>query len=180
MCNVWHCVTISLVQSCSRTGTINFIFDTLHLFVHITSHLICRPFDLMHITYIHIHKQIHWVNKTRSVLSRVIKGTTDILGFTPQKATEPQSRTRWICRRNRWSPTLHRAFCFSFGRHSTWSQFNSVYFIKPNITNYEFASEGFTLCTYTTSLTFDLTSDQEKRPWNRKKTFHMEWKGRSL
>jgi len=26
-------------------------------------------------------------------------------------------------------------------------QFNSVYFVEPNITNYEFASEGFTICT---------------------------------
>jgi len=38
----------------------------------------------------------------------------------------------------------------------------SVYFIKANITNYEFASERFTICTHTTSLTFDLTSNQEK------------------
>jgi len=45
-------------------------------------------------------------------------------------------------------------------------QFNSVYFIWPNITNYEFPSEGFTICTHTTSLTFDLTSDQEKLPGN--------------
>jgi len=53
-------------------------------------------------------------------------------------------------------------------------QFNSVYFVKPIITNYNFASEGFTICTHTTSLSQDLTSDQEKRPRNRKKTFHRE------
>jgi len=47
-----------------------------------------------------------------------------------------------------------------------------VYFIQPNTTHYEFASEGFTICTRTTSLTFDLTSDQGKLPKNtRKKTF---------
>jgi len=34
----------------------------------------------------------------------------------------------------------------------------------PDITNYKFASEGFTICTHTTSLTFDLTSDQEQLP----------------
>uniref|UniRef100_A0A8C2Z857 Protein kinase N3 n=1 Tax=Cyclopterus lumpus TaxID=8103 RepID=A0A8C2Z857_CYCLU len=36
----------------------------------------------------------------------------------------------------------------------------------PNITNYKLSSEGFTICTHTTSLTFDLTSDQEKLPKN--------------
>jgi len=38
-------------------------------------------------------------------------------------------------------------------------QFNSVYLIQPNITNYEFASEGFTICTHTTSLwsTYNIT-----------------------
>jgi len=35
-------------------------------------------------------------------------------------------------------------------------QFNSVSFIQPNITNYLFASEGFTICTHTTSLSQDL------------------------
>jgi len=48
---------------------------------------------------------------------------------------------------------------------------NSVYFVQPNITNYKFASEGFTICTHSTSLTFDLTSDQEKLPRNRKNPF---------
>jgi len=33
-----------------------------------------------------------------------------------------------------------------------------------NIKNYEFASVGFTICPHRTSLTFDLTSDQEKLP----------------
>jgi len=33
----------------------------------------------------------------------------------------------------------------------------------PNITLYKFVSKGFTICTHTTSLTFDLTSDQEIR-----------------
>jgi len=47
-------------------------------------------------------------------------------------------------------------------------QFNSVYFIQPRITNYKFASGGFTICTHTTSLTFDLTSNQEQLPRNRK------------
>jgi len=36
---------------------------------------------------------------------------------------------------------------------------NSLYFIYPSITNFKFASEGFIICTHTTSLTFDLTSD---------------------
>jgi len=34
---------------------------------------------------------------------------------------------------------------------------------------HKFASEGFTVCTHTTSLTFDLTSDQEKLPRNKKR-----------
>jgi len=50
------------------------------------------------------------------------------------------------------------------------TQFNSVYFVQPIITHYKFASECFTICTHTTSLTFDLTSDQEELPRNRKKT----------
>jgi len=43
-------------------------------------------------------------------------------------------------------------------------QLNSVYFIKPIVTNNKLASEGFTICTHMTSLTFDLTSDQGKTP----------------
>jgi len=49
--------------------------------------------------------------------------------------------------------------------------FNSVYFIQPNITNEKFSSEGFTVCTHMTSLTFDLTSDQEQLPRNPKNPF---------
>jgi len=48
------------------------------------------------------------------------------------------------------------------------------------MTNYEFASEGFTICMHTTSLTFDLTSDQEKLPRKKKKNFHRGKKGRNL
>jgi len=44
------------------------------------------------------------------------------------------------------------------------SVFNSVYFL-----NYKFTSEGFTICTHTASLTFDLTSDQEKLPRKRRR-----------
>jgi len=47
-------------------------------------------------------------------------------------------------------------------------QFNSVYFISPNITNYKFASKGFTICRHRTQ---DLTPDQEKLPRNRKNPF---------
>jgi len=36
-------------------------------------------------------------------------------------------------------------------------KFNSVYFIQPNITNYVFASEDFTIRPHRTSLTFDLS-----------------------
>jgi len=50
-------------------------------------------------------------------------------------------------------------------------QFNSVYFVQPKIKNYKFASKGLIICTHTTSLTFDLTSDQEKLPRNRKNPF---------
>jgi len=53
-------------------------------------------------------------------------------------------------------------------------QFNSVCFVSPIITDHTFASEGFTICTHRTSLTFDLTSDQEKLPRNRKKNVHGE------
>jgi len=42
----------------------------------------------------------------------------------------------------------------------------SVYVVQPNITISEFASEGFTIWTHTTSLTFDLTSDQKPLPNN--------------
>jgi len=59
--------------------------------------------------------------------------------------------------------------------------FNSVYFVSPDITNYKFPSAGFTTCTHTTSLTFDLTSDQEKLPRNIfKKTFTREKRWRTL
>jgi len=49
--------------------------------------------------------------------------------------------------------------------------FNSMQFIfvPPNITNYKLHSEGFTIRTHTTSLTSDLTSDQEKLSRNRRK-----------
>jgi len=60
---------------------------------------------------------------------------------------------------------------------------NSIQFIlySPNITNYKFASGGFTICTHTTSLTFDLTSDQEKVPKHRRrKNIHADKKGRNL
>jgi len=57
---------------------------------------------------------------------------------------------------------------------------DSVYFVKPNITNYKFASEGFTICTHTTSLSQDLTSDQEKLPKNRKNPFTVKIKERNL
>jgi len=47
--------------------------------------------------------------------------------------------------------------------------FSSIQFISyspiSQITN-KFASEGFTICTHTTSSTFDLSSDQEKLPRN--------------
>jgi len=38
------------------------------------------------------------------------------------------------------------------------------------------ASEGFKICPHTTSLTFDLSSDQEKLPKNRKNPFSGEKK----
>jgi len=50
--------------------------------------------------------------------------------------------------------------------------FNSVYFIQPDITNDKFASEDFTISTHMTSLTFVLTSDQEKLPSNRNGISH--------
>jgi len=46
--------------------------------------------------------------------------------------------------------------------------FNSVYFIQPNITNYTFASKGFTVSTHSTALPQDLTPDQETLPRNKK------------
>jgi len=45
---------------------------------------------------------------------------------------------------------------------------NSVYFVSPDIKNYKCSTEGFTVCTHTTPLTFDLTSEQEKLPRNNK------------
>jgi len=50
-------------------------------------------------------------------------------------------------------------------------QFNSVYFVKPNITNYKLASGGLTICTHITSLSQDLTLNQEKLPRYRKNPF---------
>jgi len=49
-------------------------------------------------------------------------------------------------------------------------QFSLFYTAKYD--KLQMASKGFTVCTHTTSLTFDLTSDQEKLPRNRKKTFY--------
>jgi len=43
-------------------------------------------------------------------------------------------------------------------------QFNSVYFVQPNIPNYKFASKGFTICTHMTSLSQDLNNGSEKNP----------------
>jgi len=40
---------------------------------------------------------------------------------------------------------------------SVFTSDTAVYFIQPNITNLDFSSEGFTICTHTTSLTFDLS-----------------------
>jgi len=48
----------------------------------------------------------------------------------------------------------------------------SVHFGEPNIRNCKLPSEDFTICTHTTSLPFDLTSDQEKLPKKQKKLFH--------
>jgi len=45
---------------------------------------------------------------------------------------------------------------------------------------HKFTSSGFTICTHSTSLTFDLTSDQEKLPKNRKKNFSWGEKDRKL
>jgi len=60
--------------------------------------------------------------------------------------------------------------------------FDSIQFViyKPNITNYELASEGLTIWTHTTSLTFDLTSDKGKLPRNSKKMTFMGKNGRNL
>jgi len=59
--------------------------------------------------------------------------------------------------------------------------FNSVYFVYAIITNYKIALEGFTICTHTTSLSQEITSDQKKLPRNRrKKTFTGKIKGRNL
>jgi len=44
---------------------------------------------------------------------------------------------------------------------------NSVYFVEPIIKNDKFS---FTIWTHTTSLTFDLTSDQEKLQRNIQKS----------
>jgi len=46
--------------------------------------------------------------------------------------------------------------------------FNSIQFIlcHPISQNYKFALKGFTICTHTTSLTVDLTLDQEQLPKN--------------
>jgi len=58
--------------------------------------------------------------------------------------------------------------------------FNSLHFIRSNITKKKCASAGFTICTHTTSLTFDLTSDQEKLPQNRENKLLQGKKGRNL
>jgi len=64
-------------------------------------------------------------------------------------------------------------FVADFGRCSI--QF-SLYIAQYH----KFASEGFTVCTHTTSLTFDLTSGQEKLPRSRKNPFTGEKKGEIL
>jgi len=71
-----------------------------------------------------------------------------------------------------WASLRRRTWPFLRVRPSKgFFSFNSVSFIQPNITNYEFASEGFIICTHTTSLTFDLTSDEEKLPKIEKNPF---------
>jgi len=51
---------------------------------------------------------------------------------------------------------------------------------SPISQNLKFASEGFTICTHMTSLTFDLTSDQEQLPKNLKKNPFTGKKGKLL
>jgi len=48
----------------------------------------------------------------------------------------------------------------------------------PKITNYKFASEGFTICTNKISLSKDLTSDQEKLPKKQQKTLSLGKQGK--
>jgi len=65
-------------------------------------------------------------------------------------------------------------------------ELNSAYFVSLNITNYEFSSEDFSICSHTTSLTFDLTPDQEKLPrktlsgGNKRRTLQESNRGGSL
>jgi len=56
--------------------------------------------------------------------------------------------------------------------HSNDIQFNSVHFISSIIINYKFALKGFKICTHTTSLSQDLTSDQEQLPRN---SYSISW-----
>jgi len=55
--------------------------------------------------------------------------------------------------------------------------FHSIQFSLFYIAQYyksQLSSEGFTIWKHTASLTFDLTSDQEKVPRNRKKLIYRE------
>jgi len=62
-----------------------------------------------------------------------------------------------------WGAIMRKCFILFGGKNSSqpssrrWNKFNLVYFVQPNIINYDFSSEGFIICTHTTSLTFDLS-----------------------
>jgi len=59
-----------------------------------------------------------------------------------------------------------------------YSIFNSVHFEQPKITNSP--QRAYQMCKHTTSLTFDLTPEQEKLPRNRRNPFTGKEKGRTL
>jgi len=127
--------------------------------------------------YLCLKKTFFYIRKTAiSATSRCIRRTT-CLTVTPAGTLVPSGDCRSSWSRATWTPqgiveSIRAARVDTF----FYTAFNSVYCVYRNITNYECASEGFTICTHTTSLTFDLSSDQEKLPRNRRKknTFHGE------
>jgi len=82
------------------------------------------------------------------------------VAFSPVKASA-------LCRKldvhlKRRAVINKNTLCISRTKTTAIVVFNSIQFILY----YKLASEGFTICLHTTSLTFDLTSDQKKLPKN--------------
>jgi len=90
-----------------------------------------------------------WQSETSSILNS--QGTTPSFSLPSHRATTGQNTTFM-------GPTPVSA------QPQEGHALNSIQFVESEITNSKLPSEGFTVCTHATPLTFDLTSDQETAP----------------